>query len=128
MVEGAKKRVLVVDDDPEITTMLEVMLELHGFAVQVAHGAAQGMAALAVDPPDVVLLDVTMPHVSGLELCRYVRREPHLAKLPVIVFSARANDEHVQQALEVGATMFLKKTASRDELLGALDRALGQAG
>ncbi len=127
MAEGSKKRILVVDDDPEITTMLEVLLDLYGYEVRIAHGAAQGMAALTTDPPDVMLLDVMMPHVSGLELCRYVRREPRLAHMPVIVFSARANDEYVRQAMEVGATLFVKKTASREELLGAVDRVLGLA-
>ncbi len=122
-----KKRVLIVDDDPEITTMLQVMLELHGYEVRLAHGVAQGMAALTADPPDVMFLDVMMPQISGLELCRYVRRDPRTERLPVIVFSARSNDENVRQAMAFGATMFLKKTANREELLEAIDRALGLA-
>ncbi len=122
-----KKRVLIVDDDPEITTMLQVMLELYGYEVRLAHGVAQGMAALTADPPDVMLLDVMMPQISGLELCRYVRRDPRTERLPVIVFSARSNDENVRQAMAFGATMFLNKTANRDELLAAIDRALGLA-
>ena len=122
-----KKRILIVDDDPEITTMLQVMLELYGYEVRLAHGVAQGIAALTANPPDVMLLDVMMPQISGLELCRYVRRDPRTERLPVIVFSARANDENVRQAMAFGATMFLNKTANRDELLAAIDRALGLA-
>ena len=124
MTVSDKKRILIVDDDPHITDMLGIMLELHGYQVQKAHGTAQGMAAVAADPPDAIVVDMMMPHVSGIELCRYIRRDPATANLPVIFFSARANENHIQQAMLAGATAYLKKTVSREEILRVVDSAL----
>ena len=124
MAERTKKQILIVDDDPNITNMLGTMFELYGFNVRMAHGTAQGMAAVTAEMPDVVLLDVMMPHLSGLELCRYVRRDPRTAKLPVIIFSALGNEEHVRAGLAAGATAYVKKTSSKDELMKAIADAL----
>lgn len=118
------KRILIVDDDPDVTDMIAVLLELHGYDVRKVYGTMPGMTTVMADPPDLVLLDVMMPHLSGLELCRYIRRDPALFKLPVIFFSARASEEQVGEAMAAGATSFVKKTASKDELLAAIRSAL----
>jgi len=120
----APQRILIVDDDPEVTDMMAVLLELHGYEVRKVYGTMQGMTMVMADPPDLVLLDMMMPHLSGLELCRYIRRDPALAKLPVIFFSARANDDQVREAMLAGATAFVKKNVSKDELLSAVRAAL----
>ena len=112
-----QKLVLVVDDEPEITKMLELMLEYEGYEVRRAHGTAQGMAILETETPDLILLDSMMPQMSGLELCRYVRREPRTAHIPVIVYSAAAGDQSVKMAMDAGATRYVRKTVSGEELL-----------
>jgi len=124
MVEQTRRIILVVDDEPEITRMLQVMLEHHGYTVRRAHGTAQGMHILESEPPDLVLLDLMMPHLSGVELCGYIRRDPRTAKVPVIVYTAANNDEVVRSAMEAGATKFLSKTVDRAELIKAIDEAL----
>ncbi len=119
-----KKRILVVDDDPEITRMLQFILERHGYAVSRAHGTAQGMNLLANETPDLVLLDFMMPHLNGLELCAFIRRDPRTAETPVIIYSADCNPENIRAALDAGATRFLPKTLKTDELLKSIAEAL----
>ena len=112
-----QKLVLVVDDEPEITRMLQMMLEYEGYAVRCAHGTAQGIVALEAEAPDLILLDFMMPQMSGLELCSYVRREPRTAHIPVIVYSAAAGDQSVKMAMDAGATLYVSKTVSSEKLL-----------
>lgn len=114
----------MVDDDPETTRMLQILFEHYGFEVRRAHGTAQGMAALATDVPDLVLLDFMMPHLNGAELCSYIRRDPRTASVPVIIYSAASNDDYVQAALEAGATRFVSKTISREDLMTIVNEVL----
>lgn len=127
MTTSDKKHILVVDDDPEITRMLQIMLEFHGFAVTRAHGTAQGMTMLSKETPDLVLLDFMMPHLDGLELCSYIRRDPRTANVPVIIFSAANGDDRLQAAMNAGATRFIQKTVGKDELMKAITDTLGPA-
>ena len=127
MAKADKKRILVVDDDPEITEMLHIILDLAGYDVRVAHGTAQGMAAVNADPPDLIMLDVMMPHLSGLELCRYVRRDPRTMQLPIILLSALASADKVAEGMEAGATAYLTKAVGRDKLLQTIHDALNAA-
>jgi len=119
-----KRRILVVDDDPETTRMLQIMFEHYGYEVKRAHGTAQGMTALAADVPDLVLLDFMMPHLNGAELCRFIRRDPRTAHVPVFVYSAASVDDNIQTALEAGATQFVSKTISREDLMQIVNEAL----
>jgi CheY-like chemotaxis protein len=119
-----KQRILVVDDDPETTRMLQIMFEHDGYEVMRAHGTAQGMAALATDVPDLVLLDFMMPHLNGAELCRFIRRDPRTAHVPVFIYSAASHDENIQAALDAGATRFVAKTINREDLMRIVKEAL----
>lgn len=121
---ASMQKILVVDDDPETTRMLQIMFEHDGYQVQRAHGTAQGMSALAADVPDLVLLDFMMPHLNGAELCRFIRRDPRTAHVPVFVYSAASHDENIQSALDAGATRFVPKTINREDLLKLVKEAL----
>lgn len=120
-----KHKILVVDDEPETAEMFALMLQLHGYQVAKAHGTTQAIQSVIRESPDAVLLDVMMPDVSGLELCRFVRRDPRTAELPVIIVSAKARPEDIRDGLEAGATKYLTKPVAQDELLAALKQALG---
>lgn len=119
-----KQRILVVDDDPETTRMLQIIFEHDGYEVMRAHGTAQGMASLATDVPDLVLLDFMMPHLNGAELCRFIRRDPRTAQVPVFIYSAASHDENIQAALDAGATRFVAKTINREDLMRIVKEAL----
>src|SRR5262245_57661920 len=124
MTVRAKRQILVVDDEPGITRMLQFLFEHHGFEVKRAHSTAQGMSMLAAEIPDLVVLDFMMPHLTGVELCRFIRRDPRTSHVPVIVYSAVSNDENIQAAMEAGATRFLEKTVDQDVLLKAIIETL----
>jgi CheY-like chemotaxis protein len=117
------KRVLVVDDDRVIQQLLEVNLELEGY--EVVATAADGKEALekiAELKPDLVILDIMMPKMDGLEVCRRLRADPELAKIPVILLSARAQDMDIREGLEIGASAYLTKPFDPVELLEVVGR------
>ena len=121
----AGKRVLVVDDDRVIQQLLEVNLELEGY--QVAGTASDGREAIELAgrlKPDLILLDIMMPKMDGLEVCRHLKSDPALAKIPVVLLSARAQDMDIREGLEIGADAYLTKPFDPVELLDVVGRLL----
>ncbi len=117
------KRVLVVDDDRVIQQLLEVNLELEGY--EVVATAADGKEALEKIgelKPDLVILDIMMPKMDGLEVCRRLRADPDLADIPVILLSARAQDMDIREGLDIGASAYLTKPFDPVELLEVVGR------
>lgn len=125
MVQESPK-ILIVDDEPSTAEMFRLMLDQAGYRVAVAHGTGVAINALRRERPDLLLLDVMMPGVSGLELCRYVRRDPEWAHLPIVLISAKSQPEDIQEGLEAGATVYLTKPVAKDELLESIRRALNK--
>ncbi|BBK38127.1 DNA-binding response regulator [Allostella sp. ATCC 35155] len=118
-------RILVVDDDGEIRRLLAGFLGRNGFAVATARDAADMEAALAAEMPDLVVLDLVLPGVSGLELCRRIRAR---SDLPVIMLTARGDDTDRIVGLEVGADDYLPKPFNPRELLARIRAVLRRAG
>jgi CheY-like chemotaxis protein len=121
----AGKRVLVVDDDRVIQQLLEVNLELEGY--QVAGTASDGQQAIAMTEelqPDLILLDIMMPKMDGLEVCRRLKSDPKLAKIPIVLLSARAQDMDIREGLDIGADAYLTKPFDPVELLDVVGRLL----
>jgi two-component system KDP operon response regulator KdpE len=124
-VTGA--RVLVIDDEPEITRALRTILSGHGFEPAIAMTAAEGLAQLDRRHPDLLLLDLLLPDMSGLDVCRAIRQERQL-DLPIIVLSAHGEEDQKVQALDLGADDFLTKPFGVKELLARIRAALRRAG
>jgi CheY-like chemotaxis protein len=103
------KKVLVIDDDPVIVAIYRKMFEAQDFEVESAVDGEQGFLAVERFKPDIVLLDLNMPTVSGTEWLRRVRAQPGLSKLPVVVLTAGTFGSQVQAAAEAGATQILSK-------------------
>ncbi|NIS81694.1 MAG: response regulator [Anaerolineales bacterium] len=120
----ARPKILIVDDDTTIAGMFGVLLEGEGFQTVIVHGTSSAINIIRREKPDLVLLDVMVPGVSGLELCSYIRREPDLKDLPVIMVSARHSPEDVQRGLDSGATIYLIKPVSRKDLMDGINQAL----
>jgi DNA-binding response OmpR family regulator len=110
-------RILVVDDLAANVRLLCGLLEGEGYSVATAHNGASALASIHSDPPDLVLLDVVMPGMSGLEVCRALRAEPHLAMLPIVLVTALDPDEERVRGLEAGADDFIGKPFNQAELL-----------
>src|SRR4051794_12555366 len=119
MTSGA--RVLVVDDDPQLREALTRALELDGYAVTTANNGAQALEALSGQRPDVMVLDVMMPYVGGLDVCRTLRERRD--RLPILVLTARDEVGDRVAGLDAGADDYLTKPFALEELRARL-RAL----
>lgn len=106
------RHVLVVDDDPLILEVLRTVLDLEEFRVSTATDGETGLQMLAQDRPDVVVCDVMMPGLDGLEVCRRIKADPATADLPVVLLTARDRAEDQQAGLEAGCDAYLTKPFS----------------
>jgi DNA-binding response OmpR family regulator len=113
-------RILLVDDDPDICAFLATLLELDGFEPVVASDAEQALAA--AEGISAVLVDVAMPRVDGLELCRRLRARG--VRAPIAVVSARPGPDLPQRALEAGADDFVRKPFDNADLVARLRRLI----
>jgi PAS domain S-box-containing protein len=111
------KRILIAEDDPSIMHLLSAQLEMEGYEiVQAIDGAAAWQALQQEELPDLVLLDILMPNMSGYEVCRRIRATPRLAALPVLILTALQDSASRLKGLEAGANDFLGKPWSKAEL------------
>jgi two-component system phosphate regulon response regulator PhoB len=117
------RRVLIVDDEPPVREMLAVALEMAGFEVTEADNAATALNQVASSIPDLMLIDWMMPQISGLELCRRLRRNPNTASIPLILLTARGEEDAKIKGLEV-ADDYITKPFSPRELVARLKAIL----
>jgi two-component system phosphate regulon response regulator PhoB len=109
--------VLVVEDEAALQQVLAYNLERAGFAVEQAFDADEALTLIAERPPDLVVLDWMLPYMSGLELCRQLRRKAATANLPVIMLTARTEEPDRLRGLDTGADDYITKPFSIDELI-----------
>lgn len=121
-----KKRILVVDDDVSILTGLGTLLESEGYAVEAAADGRQALERFRAVRPDLVLLDVLMPEMSGLEVCRQLRREDR--EIPVVMLTAKGEESDKVLGLELGADDYVVKPFGTRELLARIKAALRRSG
>jgi two-component system, OmpR family, response regulator MprA len=119
-------RLLVVDDDPSLREALALVLDLNGFDVTTAQDGREAIRALAATPPDAVVLDVLMPGIDGLEVCRRMRAAGD--RTPVLMLTARAEVGERVEGLEAGADDYLAKPFAREELVARLRALLRRTG
>ncbi|MFJ5533771.1 response regulator transcription factor [Streptomyces sp. NPDC093261] len=119
------KRVLVVDDDPTVSEVVAGYLDRAGFAVELAADGPAAVASAAVRPPDLVVLDLMLPGMDGLEVCRRIRED---GPLPVIMLTARGDEEDRVLGLEVGADDYVTKPFSPRELVLRVESVLRRSG
>jgi two-component system phosphate regulon response regulator PhoB len=107
--------------------MFQIVLEIEGYRAVVAHSASAAIQALENERPDLVILDVILRGTSGLDLCRYIRRDQSLADLPIVIVSVKGTPEDIQEGLAAGADAYLTKPVSQKELLTAVRQGLNPA-
>src|SRR3954451_7810612 len=120
-------RILIVEDDPDIADLVARYLDKAGFVTERAANGRDALAALAARQPDLMVLDLMLPQVDGLEVCRQARANPHTAAIPIIMLTARAEESERIVGLELGADDYLAKPFSPNELVARVRALLRRA-
>jgi len=120
----AQKTVMIIEDEPDAAEMFAEMMRVNGFRVLKMFSSAPAIQMIAQEKPDIILLDIMMPDISGLEVLRYMRREPELSSIPVIVVSAKSMPSDIKTGIEAGASMYLTKPVGFLDLKQAVEQVL----
>ena len=124
---AAMKRILIIEDDRDIVELVRYNLANEGFQVQAASDGSSGLSALKKNPPDLLLLDLMLPKISGLDICREIRRDESLNRLPILMLTARGDEADRVVGLEMGADDYVTKPFSPRELLARVKALLRRA-
>ena len=127
MHDKKETRILIIDDDIEFADLLRLHLLSAGYAAEVAEDAVEGGKALLARPPALVLCDINMPYMSGLDLMALMQSDARSASIPVVLVSGRTDAETMANAVKLGAADFLSKPITREQLLASVEACL-QAG
>lgn len=117
-------KILVVEDEPSQVEILRFNLHQQGFDVQVAMDGEEGVQAAIEDPPDLILLDWMLPNLSGIEICRQLRRAKETREIPIIMLTARSEERDKIRGLNIGADDYITKPYSIKELIARIHSAL----
>lgn len=118
--------ILCVDDDRIVLSFCSDALERHGFRTLIASDGPSGIEMAKKDRPDLILLDVMMPDMTGLEVCRRLRAEPALRNTPIILLTASEDVDLSSKAREAGATSSMRKPWGSGNIISAIEQALGR--
>lgn len=118
------KKILVIDDLPENVFMLQDRLEHEGYEVITAYDGFTGIDKAKTQMPDLILLDVMMPEITGFEVCKILVNDPQTKDIPIILVTAKSGAEDTKEGLEAGAFDYVKKPFNRIELLARVNSAL----
>ncbi len=120
------KKVLVVDDDIAIVKMVEFKLKAGGFEVICAFDGQEAMDKILTCKPDIIVADISMPEIDGIELTHRVRNNPETKDTPVIILTSRGEDEQREEARMIGATEFTTKPFAPSKLLSIVKKIAGE--
>jgi DNA-binding response OmpR family regulator len=120
------KRILIADDEPNIVVSLEFLMRQRGYEVKVVSDGAAALAAVAEFRPDLVLLDVMMPVVSGYDVCQKVRENPDWSGIRIVMLSAKGRDVEVSKGIAIGADAYVTKPFSTRDLIAKVGELLGE--
>jgi DNA-binding response OmpR family regulator len=124
--EGARPRILLVDDDPVIVRLLQINFRLEGYEVDTASRGDEALERVRANRPDVVVLDVMMPGLDGWEVARQLKENASARHIPVIFLSARAQDEDRQRGYALGVDEYVTKPFDPAHLVEIVRRALAK--
>jgi DNA-binding response OmpR family regulator len=123
----AQKTVMIIEDEEDAAELFAEMMRVSGFRVLKTSKSSPAISMMNADKPDIVLLDLMMPEISGLEILRQMRRDPNLANIPVIMVTAKGMPTDIKNGMEAGASTYLTKPVGFHELKEAVERTLGLA-
>jgi DNA-binding response OmpR family regulator len=122
------RRILIVDDEPSIVISLEFLMKREGYEVEVASDGEAALKSLAERAPDLVLLDVMLPRMSGFDVCQRIRVNPAWRAVRILVLTAKGRDSEIAKGLTLGADLYVTKPFSTKDLVAQVRRLLGDSG
>ena len=117
-------RIFVIDDDPELLMMVGMILRRAGHETILASDSVEGAERLIKEKPDLLILDLMMPHMSGFEVCRKIRSTPDVSELPIMILTARIQENDREAAFESGATDYMTKPITSRQLTSRVQQLL----
>ncbi len=123
-MEAESKKIIIIEDEPDTAEMYAEMMRICGYQVVKYYGGVPAVAQVTEQQPAAVLLDLMMPDLSGLEVLRFMKEDPALVNVPVIIVSAKTLPSDVEEGLEAGAAVYLTKPVSFSDLKIAIDRVV----
>jgi CheY-like chemotaxis protein len=121
---ASKRTILVVDDEQEIVAVVRTRLEQNGYNVRCAYSGLHVFAALAAQKPDLILLDIMMPQMDGLEVLTRLRENSDTASIPVIFLTAMVHDEDLRRGYKMGAKYYITKPFTSTQVLEGINLIL----
>lgn len=115
-------RILVAEDDPALRRLIDMLLSNQGLEVRAVSDGADALGLVEEWEPDACVVDVMMPRISGLTVCRELRANPRHATLPIIILTARVFDDDIQEVIDLGGIEFMSKPFNPRQLMAALER------
>ena len=116
--------ILIVDDEVQLVEMVKMRLEASGYEIIFAHDGQEGLDKAKKEKPDLMILDLMLPKIDGYKVCRMLKFDEKYKQIPIILFSARAQDEDKQMGKEVGADAYITKPFDPQALLGKIKELL----
>jgi len=119
------KRILIVDDDEMVRMALVELLKPEGYTLDVASGGKEALIKIDENRYDLMMFDIIMPEIDGLELCKKVRAREEYKGVPIVFLTAKSREQDRMKGLEAGANLFLSKPIMPDKLLSIISETIG---
>lgn len=123
-----QSKIVIVEDEPDTAEMFAEMMRMSGYQIYKAYNGTSAVALISKEKPAAVVLDLMMPDLSGLEVLRFIREDPEISDIPVIVVSAKSLPSDIKNGLEAGASVYLTKPVGYLDLKAAVENAIRNVG
>ncbi len=123
----SKKTIMVVDDNPDLVTIVTTLLKGKGYKVQSAYSGQEVLNLLAEQKPYLIILDIMMPRMDGLEVLTRLKSDPNTRPLPVVLLTAKQPDEAILGGYDLWADSYITKPFTHTQLLNVINRLIGEA-
>ncbi|MCM8791990.1 MAG: response regulator [Candidatus Omnitrophica bacterium] len=120
------KRILIIDDDVTAAESLKKLFNLSGFVAETVNKAKEALNKVKLFKPDLIILDLLMPEIGGLELCEMFNQDPQTARIPIIVISALSGYTDIKKAYKLGVLGYITKPYDFDQVLNEVKKILGE--
>ncbi|MDD5691834.1 MAG: response regulator [Candidatus Omnitrophica bacterium] len=123
-MDNNKKKILVIDDESDLVEMLSIRLEANNYRVIAASDGQEGLDKARAESPDLIILDLMLPKLDGYQVCRMLKSDEKYKQIPIVIFTARAQESDVKAGMDAGADAYITKPFDPAILLGKVSQLL----